>query len=337
MTSSDDTGSSARLEGVRVLVTGGAGFIGSNLVRRLISLGAYVLVVDCFSEGSGANTANLVDVTDNIRLINADIFDREAYAAALVGVGYVFHLAAQTGHIDSIKNPLTDLSVNAMGTLSLLEAIRVACPNAYVVFASTRQVYGVPVKLPVAEDHPVHPPDVNAVGKVCAEELLRVYQRVHGIRSVTLRLTNTYGPRMRIRDGRQMFLGLWIRGAIEGTKLRVFGDGKQRRDFVYVDDVVDALLKATDVSLNGRIFNVGSDESLALGVVANLMSKWGEGAPEVELVDFPLDRKVIDIGDFVGDYRAFRKATGWHAPTAFSDGMKRTIKYFMPRLTDYLE
>lgn len=323
--------------GAKVLVTGGLGFIGSNLAGTLLGHGASVVIVDSSLQGSGANPANVAGISERVQLIRCDILEVHRYEAALSGCDYVFHLAAQTGHVESMRNPVEDLRINALGTLALVDACHKHCPGAAIVFASTRQLYGRPAFLPVDEHHPVAPPDVNAIGKLCAEEVLALYERVYGLRSVRVRLSNCYGPKMRICDAKQMFLGIWVKNALLGKSLTVFGDGKQRRDLLYVQDVVDAFLRAARSGEWGKVFNVGSDTSIELGQLAQLVRRLAGGDSQVELVPFPAERKAIDIGDYVGDYAAFKRATGWGAKWTLEVGLEQTLSYYRDHGSHYLE
>lgn len=313
---------------VPVVVTGGVGFIGSNLVRRLLAEGATVTIVDSFEDSGGANTANLRDLAPAPRIVHLRAEQLPMQREVLDGCRCVFHLAAATGHVASMQDPVSDLSANALGTAALLQAVRAVAPEARVVFTSTRQVYGTPEYQPVDERHPVRPPDVNAIGKICAEQLLSLFGRTYGLRCVTLRLTNTFGPRMRIRDARQMFLGLWIRNLIEGNPIVVFGDGRQRRDFLHVDDVVDALLLAARDDCVTGIYNLGSEDVWALGDLASYVCRLGSNGSRVERRDFPADRRDIDVGDFVTDGSVFRAATGWSPSRSLIGHLGDVIEYF---------
>jgi len=241
---------------------------------------------------------------------------------------YLFNLAGQTSHIDSMNNPYADLEINARSQLSILEACRRYNPEIKIVFASTRQIYGKPQYLPVDEKHPLYPVDVNGINKMAGEWYHLLYYDVYKIRSVVLRLTNTYGPRMRVKDARQTFLGIWIKNVIEGNKILVFGDGKQIRDFNYVDDVVNAiLLSAQSEDADGMIFNLGADDPINLEDTAKLMIEISHNA-NYELVPFPAERKAIDIGDYYADYRKIRSKLGWQPKISLKDGLKLTINYY---------
>ena len=244
------------------------------------------------------------------------------------GRDFVFNLAGQTSHLDSMTDPLTDLSINAAAQLSILEACRLHNRDVKIVFASTRQIYGRPQYLPVDEKHPVNPIDVNGINKLAGEWYHLLYNDVHKIRACALRLTNTYGPGMRVKDARQTFLGIWIRNLIEGKPIQVFGDGKQRRDFNFVDDAVEALLlAAAKRNSEGHVFNLGHSEHVSLRQLAELMVRLNGGG-NYEVVPFPDDREAIDIGDYYGDFGKIDQALGWHPRVSLEDGLRRTLEYY---------
>lgn len=317
-----------RSDSKRIVVTGGAGFIGSNLVRRLLEQGHAVVVIDAMVEGSGAHSRNLAEVNSSLaEFIEADLATSKEWQEAVAGASCIYHLAAQCGHAASMTHPIEDLSANALATLRLVEAVRAVALDAAVVFTSTRQVYGRPQLLPVDESHPIVPPDINAVHKLAAEEYLRLYGRVYGTRAVILRLTNTYGPRMRVRDARQTFLGLWVRLALQGEEIAVFGDGRQRRDLTYVEDVVDALTAAEGLATQEvPTYNLGGT-TMALKDLARLVVDTAERGRYV-LKAFPEDRRKIDIGDFEADDRAFREITSWLPKISLEDGIRRTLMFY---------
>jgi UDP-glucose 4-epimerase len=320
--------------GARVLVTGGLGFIGSALAARLVELGAEVaLVDDLFAEG-GANPANIAPIRDRVRVVIADLRDADALAPLVAGRDYLFNLAARTSHMGSVADPLADLDVNCRAQLGLLELCRVHAPRAAIVFAGTRQVYGRPDRLPVDESHPLRPPDPNGVSKMAGEAYHLLYHRIHGLGAVSLRLTNTYGPRMRIKDGRQTFLGLWVRRVLEGEPFEVWG-GEQRRDLAYVDDVAEAFLRAAaSPEAKGRAFNIGGAPSLPLAELARLLVA-ANGGGRFEVKPFPPDRLKIDIGDYEADDGLFRRVTGWRPAVDLADGLARTLAYFRTHSRDY--
>lgn len=319
----------------KVLITGGLGFIGSNLAIRLIEAGAKVTLVDSLIPTYGGNLFNIEPVKYRARVNISDVRDPHAMKYLVSGQDYLFNLAGQTSHLDSMEAPETDLNINVLAQLHILEACRHHNPDLRLVFASTRQIYGKPLQIPVDESHPLNPVDVNGINKLAGEQYHRLYYDVYGIRSSILRLTNTYGPRMRIKDARQTFLGIWIRRLLEGLPMQIFGDGKQVRDYNYVDDVVDALL-ITALSDNsyGQVYNLGSEEDLSLSKTAQIMTEIHDGS--YEYVPFPSSRKSIDIGDYQGSFEKIKSQLGWLPRTSFRDGMRETIAYYKQYLEKYL-
>lgn len=323
------------LAGSRVLVTGGVGFIGSNLARRLVAANADVTLMDSLIPQYGGNLFNIDDLRNRVTLTITDVRDRHAIRALLRDVDVVFNLAGQTSHLDSMTDPFTDLDINATAQLSILEACREVNPSAKVVFASTRQIYGRPDYLPVDEAHPIRPVDVNGINKVAGESYHLLYNSVYGIPTTALRLTNTYGPGMRVKDARQTFLGIWIKQVLTGEPIRVFGDGLQRRDFTYVDDCVDALIAAaTQPEADGRVFNLGSTEVISLRDLAELLVEVA-GTGDFELVPFPPDRKAIDIGDYYGSAALIEETLGWAPQVDLREGLARTVEYYRANYAHY--
>ena len=322
--------------GKSVLITGGVGFIGSNLARTLADLEARVTVVDSLIPEYGGNLFNLKDYEGRIRINIADIRDEFSMAHLVKGHDYLFNLAGQTSHLDSMKNPFVDLDINCRSQLFILEACRKHNPAIRIVYASTRQIYGRPDFLPVHEDHLLHPTDVNGINKMAGEWYHILYSHVYGIRTCALRLTNTYGPRMRVKDARQTFLGIWIKNLVEGRRIEVWGDGLQVRDFNYVDDVTDAMLVAAlSAQSNGQVYNLGSPERVNLKDLAALMIKV-HGRGEYEVIPFPEDRKPIDIGDYYADYGKIRMALHWNPRLTLEAGLTRTFQYYYQFIHEYL-
>ena len=321
----------------KILITGGAGFIGSNLAIKLVELAANVTLVDSLIPEYGGNLFNIEPIKNKVKLNISDVRDEHSMKYLIKDHDYLFNLAGQTSHLDSMNDPYTDLEINARAQLSILEACRRYNPEIKVVFASTRQIYGKPQYFPVNEKHPLSPVDVNGINKMAGEWYHLVYNDVYKIRSVVLRLTNTYGPRMRVKDARQTFLGIWIKNVIEGNKISVFGDGKQIRDFNYVEDVVNAfLLSAQSDNVNGMIFNLGADDPINLEDTAKLLTEF---FPKTgyELVPFPGDRKAIDIGDYFADYTKIKSLLGWEPKFSLKDGLKFTIDYYKQSFKNYWE
>lgn len=318
-----------------VLITGGLGFIGSNLALRLLAEGAHVTVLDALIPQHGGDLYNLLGHEDRIQIVVADMRDSAALGHLVRGKDFIFHLAGQVSHGDSMRDPQLDLAVNCTATILLVEACRALNPGAILVNTSTRQVYGRPQKLPVDEDHPIDPVDVNGINKLAAEYYHLLYHRVYDLRSVVLRLTNTYGPRQQIKNERQGMAGVFMHRALSGQNLKLFGTGEQRRDFNYVDDVVEALLlAATTPACFGRIFNLGADEPHSLIDFCSILRDLC--AVSYEIVPFPDDRKLIDIGDYYGSFARFHEATGWTPRVGLREGLARSVQFFGEHRTNYL-
>lgn len=323
--------------GRRALITGGLGFIGSNLARRLVDWGAEVLLVDSLIPEYGGSLFNIAGIEHAVRVNIADVRDERSMCYLIQGQDYLFNLAGQTSHLDSMRDPYTDLEMNCRAQLSVLEACRKHNSDVKVVFASTRQVYGAPDYLPVDERHLVHPMDINGINKLAGEWYHLIYNNVYGVRSCALRLTNTYGPRMRVKDARQTFLGIWIRRLVEGKPIEVFGDGHQVRDFNYVDDIVEALLAAAASDEgNGQIFNLGADDPVSLRDLAALLIEIN-GTGDYHFVPFPEDRKAIDIGNYRADYRRIHRALGWAPKVPLREGLAYTLDYYRKHASHYWE
>lgn len=325
----------AQFAGTSVLITGGLGFIGSNLARRLVNLGAQVTLVDSLVPEYGGNRFNLRGIEDRVRVNISDVRDRYSLRAHLEGQNFLFNLAGQTSHLDSMEDPFTDLDINCSAQLSILETCRQVNPRIRVVFASTRQIYGRPEKLPVDERHRLSPVDVNGINKLAGEFYHILYNDVYDLAASALRLTNTYGPRMRIKDARQTFVGVWIRRLLEGQPIEVWG-GAQRRDFTYVDDCVEALLlAAARPEARGKVFNLGGNEVVTLAELAKLLIELN-GSGESVQKEFPADRKRIDIGDYYSDDSLIRTTLGWQPRVSLRDGLARTLEFFRTNLDHYL-
>lgn len=319
----------------KILITGGLGFIGSNLARALVARGAEVTIVDSLIPQYGGNIFNVEDIRSKVKVNVCDVRDPFAMEYLLKGKDYLFNLAGQTSHLDSMSDPQTDLNINANAQLSILETCRKVNPSIKVVFASTRQLYGKPDYLPVDEKHPIRPVDVNGINKLAGEWYHLLYNNVYGIRACALRLTNTFGPGMRVKDARQTFLGIWIRLLIEGKPIKVFGDGLQLRDFNYVDDCVEALLLAgSSDNANGKVYNLGSKEVIGLKVLAEMMVGLGYGG-SFDLVAFPPERKTIDIGDYFSDFSLITKDLGWQPKVSLKEGLIRSIDYYQKNYRHY--
>ena len=315
--------------GRSVLITGGLGFIGSNLARRLAEMGGVeVIVLDAMIPGQGANPFNLEGVRDKVTVHTASMCDEWAINHLVGGVDYIFNLAGSTSHLDSMGEPLHDLELNCRAQLALLEGCRSFNPHVKIVFTSTRQVYGRAVYLPLDEQHRVAPTDVNGIHKYAAENYHLLYHRVYGTRSVCLRLTNTYGPRQLLSHDRQGFIGWFIRQAIDGEAIDLFGEGRQKRDMNYVEDVVEALLLAgASEAGEGEVFNLGGDAPVTLNELAEeLIALTGRG--HIRHLPFPPERQMIDIGNTYSSYRKIESVLGWRPRTPLSEGLARTVEFY---------
>ncbi len=318
----------AAFRGQPVLITGGLGFIGSNLARRLADLGAQVTLIDSLIPQYGGNLFNIAGYEDKLRVNISDMRDEYGIQFLVQAQAYIFNLAGQVSHLDSMQNPYTDLEINCLSQLHLLEACRKYNPSVRIIYSSTRQIYGKPRYAPVDENHPLAPVDINGVHKLASEWYHILYHRVYGIRSTSLRMTNTYGPRMRVVDARQTFLGLWIRQLLTNQQIAVYGDGSQKRDFNYIDDAVEALLlAAVSPQADGEIYNLGADEVISLQQLAEDMIELN-GSGSYQLVPFPADRKAIDIGDYYGDYSRIKQDLGWKPVTGLREGLRLTLEYY---------
>ncbi len=321
-------------EGKRVLITGGLGFIGGNLAIRLVEAGADVTVIDSLIPQYGGNLFNVQPVRDRIRINISDVRDRSSINYLVRGQDYLFNLAGTLSHIDSMRDPFTDLEINCVSQLRILEACRENNPGIKVVFAGTRGQYGRALYLPVDEKHPLHPTDVNGINNNAGEGYHLLYNEVYGIRACSLRVTNTFGPRHQMRHPRQGVLNWFVRQAIDGEKIRIFGAGSQVRDTNYVDDVVDALLLAMMTeATNGEVYNLGGEPLSLIRFVEALLEANGGG--DYELVEFPGDLKAIEIGDYIASYEKFKNLTGWQPRVPLHTGLTLTLDYYRENRRHY--
>lgn len=327
---------SATFQGSKVLVTGGAGLIGSNLARRLTELGARVTIIDSLIPEFGGNIQNVKDIEGKVHFNISDIRDTRGMRVLLSDQEFIFNLAGQTSHIDSMTAPFEDLEINCHAQLALLETCRVINSDAKIIFASTRQIYGRPQYLPVDEQHPQVPVDVNGIHKIAGESYHLLYNSVYDLNTSILRLTNVFGPGMRIKDARQMFLGMWIRRLLSDEPFEVWG-GDQLRDFTFVEDVVEAFLTcAISPDTRGRVFNVGGSAPMSLNALAESLVAANSGRGQFIRKEFPPERKRIDIGDYYTDDRRFRDMTGWEPRIPMDEALRRTIVFYRANLEHYL-
>jgi UDP-glucose 4-epimerase len=315
-------------KGKNILITGGLGFIGSNLAHRLVPLGARVTLVDSLIPDCGGNSFNIKGIKNDVKINISDIRDQDRMDQLVRNQDYIFNLAGQVSHIDSMRDPFTDLEMNCQGHLSVLEACRKNNPDVKIIFTSTRQIYGKPNYLPVDEKHPLRPTDINGINKMAGEMYHLLYNSVYGIRTVSLRLTNTFGPRQLMKHNRQGFIPWFIRQTMDGEEVKIFGDGNQKRDMNYVDDVVDALLLAAiNERADGEVFNLGGDEVIGLVNFVKLLIEIAQSG-SYSLVPFPEERKKIDIGDFYCNRRKIKDYLGWKPMISIKEGLTNTIEYY---------
>ena len=321
---------------MKILITGGLGFIGSNLAKRLLEDGHEVIILDCLMKDYGGNLHNIHDFSNEISLHFLDIRETNKLKIHLKKVDIIFNLASQIGHHYSMINPIEDLEINTVAQLNFLNLVKEICPNVLIIYTSTRQVYGIPKYKPVDEKHPINPPDINGINKFAAEQYHLLYYKIHNLKTIVLRLTNTFGPRMRIKDARQTFLGIWIRNLIEDKIIQVYGNGEQLRDFNFVDDVIDALIKCiNNENAIGHIFNIGSNEFITLSKLARDICKFKRGA-KWELVPFPEDKKSIDIGNYYTDFSLAKRILNWEPKTSLKKGLEQTYQFYIKNFYKYI-
>jgi UDP-glucose 4-epimerase len=317
----------------RILITGGLGFIGSNMARRLVDFGAQVLLVDSLIPEYGGNLYNIAGIEDKVTVNIADVRDQFAMNYLVQGHDLMFNLAGTLSHVDSMKDPFTDLEINCKSQLSILESCRHHNPDIKIVFAGTRGQYGRAQYQPVDERHPLSPTDVNGINNNAGEAYHLLYNDVYSIRATSLRLTNTYGPRHQMKHHRQGIINWFVRQAIEGKEIPIFGDGKQLRDTNYVDDVVEALLLAgVNDQANGQVFNLGG-EPASVVELATMITDLAGGS--FQLIPFPESAKAIEIGDYVADSSKARGMLGWQPAVGLHDGLERTIEYYRKHREHY--
>jgi UDP-glucose 4-epimerase len=325
----------SQFDGSKVLITGGLGFIGSTLAERLVSLGADVTLIDSLIPEYGGNLFNIEGIRERVRVNISDVRDPYSMRHLLEGKDYLFNLAGQTSHLDSMRDPVPDLEINCHAQLAILEACRATNRGIKIVFASTRQIYGRPERLPVDETHPLRPVDVNGINKMAGEQYHLLYSRVYSLRATALRLTNTIGPRMRVKDARQTFVGVWIRKLLEGQPIEVWG-GKQLRDFTDVEDAVDAfLVAAAEPSADGEAYNLGGAEPIDLAHLAEMLVEVN-GTGSYNVREFPAERQAIDIGDYYGDFAKIQAQLGWKPQRTLRDTLERTVAFYRRHLARYL-
>lgn len=323
-------------KGQRVLITGGLGFIGSNIAQKLACYGAKVTLVDSLDPRYGGNQANVEEILDRITVQVGDYRDAHLMSPLVRTADVIFHLAAQVSYIDSFRVPLEDLDLNCRGTLQLLDLCRTLNPNARVVFASSRLVLGKVVSQPIREDHPTDPLSIYGVHKLAAEKYHRLYGAVCGLKTAILRITNPYGERQQLKHGKYSLPGWFMRLALEGKSIQIFGDGTQLRDYLYATDLADAFLAVgLSAAPPGEIFNCGSGRSVQFREMAETIIRVLKRG-RVEYVPWPPDYERVETGDVNFSVDKLAQATGWRASVSLEEGIERMYRYFASRLPRYL-
>lgn len=321
--------------GRNILITGGAGFLGSNLAHALVQRGSLVTVFDAELPLYGGNRFNLHGIDDRITLRAGDVRTAADVDAAVAGQDVVFHLAAQVSYIDSLVEPFLDLDMNALGTLRVLDAVRRLAPNAHLVFSSSRLVYGKILTNPVDESHPTEPLSIYGVHKLTAEKYCRIAYDRHETRTTILRIPNPYGPRQQMKHPKYSIVGWFIRQALEGKPLTVYGDGTQERDYIFVDDVTDAFLRAAaSEQASGEVYNVGTHERVRFVDMVNAVIEI-VGAGQIEYVPWPGAYEKNETGDYIADTRKIERALGWQAHVPLREGIQRTVAYYRQNRQHY--
>ncbi|HFE52688.1 MAG TPA: SDR family NAD(P)-dependent oxidoreductase [Bacteroidetes bacterium] len=325
------------LRGANVLITGGLGFIGSNLAHRLVAEGAKVTVYDACLDPYGWNEANLDGIRDQVDFVKGDVRDFDLLAQHVRGKDYIFHLAAQVGREISMADPALDIAINCNGTINLCEAVARHNRDVKILYAGSRGQVGEPVYLPVDEAHPMNPTDVYGANKLAAEKYLFLYGNAFDFPAVSLRLNNVYGPRCQMHHGYYGILNWFLKNAMTGQPITVYGDGQQTRDYIYVDDVVDAFVRAAlNPATDGKAYFVGSGvETVFLDMVKTILKVVGKGS--YVHVPFPPERERIDIRRFVVTYAKLHEDTGWQPTVSLEEGVRRTAAFYEDKLSLYLK
>lgn len=320
----------------KILITGGLGFIGSTLAHHLAKMGPDIYLIDSLIPEYGGNNFNINGIEDKVKVNIADVRDKHSMDYLVKGKDIIFNLAGTLSHIDSMKDPFTDLEINCKSQLSILESCRKNNKDVKVIFAGTRGQYGKADYLPVDEKHLMHPTDVNGINNVAGESYHILYNNIYGIRTVSLRLTNTYGPRHQMKHHKQGIINWFIRQLIDCQTIKLYGDGNQIRDINYVDDVVQAMLMvACDEKANGEVFNLGGTPKNLVDLSKIMISIYGKG--EYELVNFNEDLKKIEVGDYVANYEKIKNIIGWEPKVSLEEGLRSTFDYYEENKHHYWE
>ncbi|MBE2217695.1 MAG: GDP-mannose 4,6-dehydratase [Ignavibacteria bacterium] len=318
----------SKIKNKKVLITGGLGFVGSNLAIKLVELGADVLIIDNMLPRQGGNMFNIEPVKDKVKINISDIRNPTSMNHLVKGMDYIFHIAGQVNHVDSVKDPLNDLSINVEGTLVLMEALKNNNPSAKVIFTGTRGEYGSSLTLPVSESHAINPIGIYAITNFAAERIVLTYNNLHKIKSLCLRITNTFGPRHQMAHDEYGVFNWFIRKAMDSEVIPIFGDGRILRDYLYIDDLVNSLVQiALSEEAYGDVYNIGSGKPLSFVELAEMIIKIA-GKGKVNYTEFTSERKALEPGDYYADITKITNMIPWKPVTGLEEGIRATISYY---------
>jgi len=314
-------------KGKKVVITGGLGFIGSNLAQTLVPLGAKVVIVDALLPPYGGNKFNLEGIADRIELVDGDIRDADLMEKVIEGADFIFHLAGQVSYLDSKNRPYDDLDFNGRGNLTILEAVKNNAPGARIIFASSRLVYGKILTLPVREDHPTNPLSLYGIHKLLGEKYYNYYAHTFGVHGLSVRIPNPYGPRQQMKHAKYSIVGWFLRQALEGKTIQVYGDGLQERDYLYIDDIVSAFLKLAEHGEAGEVYNIGTHERVRFGEMVDAVIK-AVGSGDKKFVPWPKESEQNETGNYSADTTKLSELTGWKPEVSLRDGLKDMVEYY---------
>jgi UDP-glucose 4-epimerase len=318
-----------------VLITGGAGMIGSTIAHLAAAQGARVSILDAMLPLYGGNRFNLRGILDSVQFIEGDIRDLELMRRVVPGYDYIFNLAGQVSYVDSNTEPLLDLDINCKGHLQVLEACRLENPRARLLFASSRFVYGRIEYIPVDEGHPFNCLSIYGIHKLAGEKYYRFYHEAYGLPTVSVRIANPYGPRQQMKHSKYGIVNWFIRLALEGKPLTVFGDGRQRRDYIYNEDLAEACVALLlSPGTEGQVYNLGTGTGVPFAEMAALVAEAVPGTA-VRQVEWPRDRYFVETGDYLSDITRITTASGWRPKTTLKDGIGRTVAYYREHQEEY--
>jgi UDP-glucose 4-epimerase len=314
-------------KGKAILITGGLGFIGSNLAHHLVTMGANITILDALLPLYGGNRINIAGIEDKVELVDGDIRDANLINTQVVGKDYIFHLAGQISYLDSKNQPFVDLDFNGRGNLTLLEAVRHHASQAKIIFSSSRLVYGKVLTLPVREDHPTDPLSLYGIHKLLGEKYYRYYAHNFGLQTVSIRIPNPYGPRQQMKHNKYSIVGWFVRQALDNETITIYGDGTQERDYIYISDIIEAMVQLAAKGETGDVYNVGSHERLRfVDMVDTIIQQAGSGTKKH--VPWPENYEKNETGDYIADTSKIEATCNWKPRVDFKDGVSEMIEYY---------